>query len=323
MQSVPKICISSKGVQIPSLLDLGSEVSLIKYSHLKEHLLPKIEAPTGEKSEAHVLFNLTAANDGQLPVKKYVELDINFGGLKVPNVGFPIIEEPNRVLDKKHQTKPPGIIGWNMIWLMNEVFVDKYGKGNLTPLSVLQELIHSYFLTFVCIIMLRSQKNMIMECSLFTIRLIKMIYPLKNWLTWLKKVQPSFIRKDGLIGHITIGTNQQPICIPGNSTITILGCTNKLPPRITCLVEQVEHHNLLLSIWINQCVPILKAITIPVIIINTNKYNVWIKQPLLAVKLFDVECNEVEYKVTMNWEGDNISALDWTPILQNLILRIN
>ena len=111
----PKISIASKGVQIPSLLDSGSEVSLIQYSYFKEHLLPKSEAPTGEKSDAHILFNLTAANDGKLPMKKYVEIDVNFLGLKVANVGFLIIDEPNRVLDKKHQTKLLGIIGWNMI----------------------------------------------------------------------------------------------------------------------------------------------------------------------------------------------------------------
>ena len=98
-----------------------------------------------------------------------------------------------------------------------------------------------------------------MECSLFTIRQIKRIYPLKNWLTCLKKAQPSFIGKDGLVGQVTIGTKQQTICIPGNSTITILGCTNKPPPRITCLVEQVEHHNLLLGIVINWYVAMPKA----------------------------------------------------------------
>ena len=108
-----------------------------------------------------------------------------------------------------------------------------------------------------------------------------------------KKAQPSFIRKDGLIGQVKIGTKQQPICIPRNSTITILGCTNKLPPRITCLVEQAEHHNLMLGIVINQCVTMPKARSIPVIIINTNRYNVWIKQPLLAAKLFDAECDEI------------------------------
>ena len=150
----PKISISSKGLQIPPLLDSGSKVSLICYSHFKEHLLPNIEAPMGEKSDAHVLFKLTAANDGQLPVKKYIELDINahvsfkltaandgqlpvkkyieldinFLGLKVPNMGFLILGEPNRVLDKKHQTKLPGIINWNLIWLGYKVFVDKYGE---------------------------------------------------------------------------------------------------------------------------------------------------------------------------------------------------
>ena len=50
----------------------------------------------------------------------------------------------------------------------------------------------------------------------------------------------------------------------------------------------------------NQCVAIPKARTIPVIIINTNRYNVWIRQPLLAAELFDVQCNEIEYRATMN-----------------------
>ena len=89
----PKVSISSMGVQIPSFLDSGSEVSLIHNSHFKEHLLPKIEDPMGEKSDAHMMSNLTAINDGQLSVKKYIKLDINFGGLKVLKVGFLIIEE--------------------------------------------------------------------------------------------------------------------------------------------------------------------------------------------------------------------------------------
>ena len=74
----PKISVASRGVQIPSLMDPGSEVSLIRHSYFKEQLLPKIEMPRGEKSEAHNLFNLTAANDEQLPIRKYIKLDINF-----------------------------------------------------------------------------------------------------------------------------------------------------------------------------------------------------------------------------------------------------
>ena len=82
----------------------------------------------GEKSDAHILFNLTAANDGQLPVRKHIELDVNFMGLKVPNMGFLIIDEPNKVLEKKYNTKLPGIISCNMIQLAFKVFENKYGE---------------------------------------------------------------------------------------------------------------------------------------------------------------------------------------------------
>ena len=67
------------------------------------------------------------ANDGQLPMKTYNKLDINFLELKVQNIGFLILKEPKKVLDKKHQTKLPGIIGWNLRRLMYHVFMEKYG----------------------------------------------------------------------------------------------------------------------------------------------------------------------------------------------------
>ena len=140
----------------------------------------------------------------------------------------------------------------------------------------------------------------------------------KNHLIYLKKAQPSFIGKDGLIGQVTIGTKQQPIHIPSNSTITIPGHTSKLPSRITCLVEQVEHHNLPLGIVINQYVATPKARSIPVILINTNRYNVWIRQPLLAVKLFNAECDEIEYRANMNQDGNNISV-GFQPVPPQLI----
>ena len=73
-------------------------------------------------------------------------------------------------------------------------------------------------------------------------------------------------------------------------------------------MQQAEHHNLPPVIVINWCIAIPKARTIPVIIINTNRYNVWIRQPLLAAKLFDVECDEIEYRANMSWEGNNISV---------------
>ena len=50
-----------------------------------------------------------------------------------------------------------------------------------------------------------------------------------------------------------------------------------------------------------------KARHITIIIFNTNRYNIWDRQPLLAAELFDVECDEIEYRATMDWDSDNIS----------------
>ena len=123
------MCISAHGIQIPSLLDSGSDVTLLRQSYFEKHLLPKIQAVTSEKAKAHQLFHLMVANDGHLPVKMYTELDVNFLGLNVLNVGVQIIEDPSQVLGKKCQSKLPGAVGWNLIWLSNNTFVEKYGSS--------------------------------------------------------------------------------------------------------------------------------------------------------------------------------------------------
>ena len=123
----PKVCINAHRIQIPSLLDSGSEVTLLRQSYFDQHILPKIKPATGEKADTHCLFKLTVANDRQIPIKMYFKLDLTFLGLKVPKVGVLIAEEMNQVLDKKHQTRLPGIIGWNLIWLSYDMFIQKYG----------------------------------------------------------------------------------------------------------------------------------------------------------------------------------------------------
>ena len=124
----PKVLISAYGIQIPSLLDLGSEVTLLRQSYFNQHLLSKIKVATNEKAKAHQLFHLTVTNDGQLPVKLYTKLDITILGLKVPNVSI-LVEDPSQVLDKKHQSKLPGIVGWNLVWLSYNAFIEKYGTS--------------------------------------------------------------------------------------------------------------------------------------------------------------------------------------------------
>ena len=134
----PKLSISACGIQIPSLLDSGSKVTLLRQCYFDQHLLPKIKSATSEKADTHKLFNLTVINDGQLPVKMYTELDIMFLGLKVPNVGMLVVEDPSQVLDKKHQSKLPCIVGWNLVQLSYNTFVAKYGTSGFSSFTCLE-----------------------------------------------------------------------------------------------------------------------------------------------------------------------------------------
>ena len=121
------MCISTNGIQIPSLLDSGSKGTLLQQSYFNTYILPKIKPLMGEKADAHTLFRLTVANDGQMAIRMYTKLDLTFVGLKVPNVDMLITEELNQVLDKKHQTQVPEIVEWNFISLPYNMFIQKYG----------------------------------------------------------------------------------------------------------------------------------------------------------------------------------------------------
>ena len=131
----PKVSIGTYGIQIPSLFDSSSEVMLLRQSYFNQHLLPKIKEAANQKAKAHQLFHLTVANDGQLPVKMYTKLDIIFLGFKVPNVGILVLDDPSQVLDKKHQSKIPGIVGWNLVQLSYNAFIEKYGTSGLFYMS--------------------------------------------------------------------------------------------------------------------------------------------------------------------------------------------
>ena len=127
MATCPKINMGCGRKKIPSLLDSGSQVTLICQSFFKQEILPHIEPLDGEKAKAHQLFQLTAANNGKLPISMYVELDLDFLGIVLPKVGVLITQEPNELLETCHKTKLPGVVGWNLIKLAYEVFVKNYG----------------------------------------------------------------------------------------------------------------------------------------------------------------------------------------------------
>ena len=134
-----------------------------------------------------------------------------------------------------------------------------------------------------------------------------------------KKDQFYFKRRNGAIGQVTVGSRKNPVCIPGNSALTVPGQTSKIPTKLTCLVEQAQHHNLPPGIVINRCLATTKARSVPVILVNTNRQNVWIRQPLLAAELFGTDqVEEIEHWANMEREGDKIH-ISFSPVAPDSI----
>ena len=111
------------------------------------------------------MFHLTVTNNGQLPVKMATKLDINFLGLKVSNVGVLIVDDPTQVLDKKHQTKLPGIVGWNLIWVSYNAFVEQYGASGFDSF-VCPEGVNPLLFSQLCVFMQTQITAMNWECHL-------------------------------------------------------------------------------------------------------------------------------------------------------------
>ena len=156
------------------------------------------------------------------------------------------------------------------------------GQQDLTHLCVLKESILCYFPNCAFFTILTYGRTIYWEqhwklCP----KMLKVVSPQRQ-MTCLKKDRLNFRRKDGTIGQVTIGSKQNPVCVSGNSAITVLGQTNKISPNTTCLVEQAQHHKLPLGILINRCVATIKARSVPAILVNTTKQNVWIWQPFFG-----------------------------------------
>ena len=114
--------------------------------------------------------------------------------------------------------------------------------------------------------------------------------------------------EDEPAGTVMIGTNKQPICVPGNSTITVPGKLSKLVKKGSYMVELAAHNNLPSGVVVNHSYATPKAGHVPVILINTTSRNIWICQPLLAAKIFEVELHPWQYKLVLHRERNTIKV---------------
>ena len=66
------------------------------------------------------------------------------------NIGVLVIEDPSQVLDKKHQSKIPGIVGWNLVLLSYSLFVKKYGTLGFISFTCPEE-VNSLLFSQLCV----------------------------------------------------------------------------------------------------------------------------------------------------------------------------
>ena len=276
----PSIKLKVMGESVPSLLDSSCMVSLMWQDHFNRYFRLQLGPVEGSVADSHHLLNLTSASGGAIPLSRYVELDVEFLGLHVPRVGLLITQNPNKVLDPDHRTRLPGIVGWKLVKLAYQEFLKKYNidvfkdiecPDGVNPLLCSQLCIYYYADVEPAVV------NEIQDEDGF-------IYT--NEVT--KNRKGNIINKKNT-KILSAVINNQPICVPGNSTIMVLGKLSKLVNKGLYMVELAVHNNLPSGVVVNHSYATPEAGQVAVILINTTSRNIWICQPLLAAEIFGVE----------------------------------
>ena len=101
----------------------------------------------------------------------------------------------------------------------------------------------------------------------------------------------------GYAGRVMVGDRKQPICIPAGTSKVVIGKTQEKLPRGSYMVEATDDDNLPCGVSVNHTyVNPTKAKQVSVILLNTNSYNVWIRQPLYAATIWDVDLKDWDYE---------------------------
>ena len=140
-------------------------------------------------------------------------------------------------------------------------------------------------------------------------------------------ITEDFSPKDAILGQVWIGNPCKVICIPANSVKVVEGETSSKACQLSCMIEARSQHNLPLGVMVN-CTTVTpsKSKKVPVTLINTNSYNVWIRQQLLAADIVEVDHCPWDYHSTMFRDGGDVQVLFQpvpTPDVQANISSVN
>ena len=128
----PEIVMLIKGKPTRSLLDSGSEVTLVNESYYREHIEHRLLPSSGSYNNLHNLFSLRGVEEGHVPLSKHFECDIEVGGQLVHRVGILVKKDKIPLVDSKgRKAKTPALLGSNLIRIAVNEFCETFGEDCL------------------------------------------------------------------------------------------------------------------------------------------------------------------------------------------------
>ena len=327
----PEIVMSIKGKPTRSLLDSGSEVTLVNESYYKEHIEHRLLPSSGSYNNSHNLFSLRGVEEGHVPLSKHFECDIEVGGQIVHRVGILVKKDKIPLVDSKgRKAKTPALLGSNIIRIAVNEFCETFGEDCLRLFECPKGISPLWFSTLCLYYYAHIHKKSGVGASS-----VQSDDPSKDNDGNSRNNQPSKPKRSqehcknsneakldnnsgkskntqtgsgkqrnkklntlgGYAGRVMVGDRKQPICIPAGTSKVVIGKTQEKLPRGSYMIEATDDDNLPCGVSVNHTyVNPTKAKQVSVILLNTNSYNVWIRQPLYAATIWDVELKDWDYE---------------------------
>ena len=327
----PEIVMSIKGKPTRSLLDSGSEVTLVNESYYKEHIEHRLLPSSGSYNNSHNLFSLRGVEEGHVPLSKHFECDIEVGGQIVHRVGILVKKDKIPLVDSKgRKAKTPALLGSNLIRIAVNEFCETFGEDCLRLFECPKGISPLWFSTLCLYYYAHIHKKSGVGASSVQsddpskdndrnshnnqsskpkrsqeqrknsneAKSEKNSGKSKNTQTGSGKQRDKKLNTlGGYAGRVMVGNRRQPICIPAGTSKVVIGKTQDKLPRGSYMVEATDDDNLPCGVSVNHTyVNPTKAKQVSVILLNTNSYNVWIRQPLYAATIWDVELKDWDYE---------------------------
>ena len=123
----PEIIMLVKSKPTRSLLNSGSEVTLIDKSYYKEYIEHRLVPSSGLYNNSHNLLSLQGIEEGHVPLSKHFECDIEMGGQIVHRVGILVKKDKVPLVDSKgRKAKTPALLGSNLIRIVVNEFCETF-----------------------------------------------------------------------------------------------------------------------------------------------------------------------------------------------------